>query len=163
VAEHVSARDGATFEAGVAQAMAAVLASPRFLFREEVPQAGSSDRFPPVDEFALASRLSYFLWSTMPDDELFRLSSEHQLRKNLPLQIKRRLADPRARELSRHFVGQWLQSRDIETILINARAVVARDAAPDPEADRRRARFRELNRKAPESLTEVEKKELTQV
>ena len=70
------------------------------------------------------------------------------------------LADPRSAEFVRHFVGQWLQARDIETVLINAPAVIARDEPPDPEADKRRARFRELNRKPPENLTEAEKKEL---
>ncbi len=152
LAERASAQEGRTFEAGIAQAMAAVLASPRFLFREEGIEPGSTDRYPLIDEYALASRLSYFLWSSMPDDELFRLAGEHQLRKNLSAQVERMLADPRSEEFARNFVGQWLQARDIETVVINAFAVVGRDAVPDPEADRRRARFRELNRK-PEDQT----------
>jgi hypothetical protein len=160
LAERASAQEGRTFEAGIAQALTAVLASPRFLFREEDLEPGSSERYPLIDEYALASRLSYFLWSTMPDDELFRLAREHQLRKVLSAQVKRMLADPRSEEFARNFVGQWLQARDIETVVINAFAVVGRDAAPDPEADRRRARFRELNRKSSDELTDQEKKEL---
>ena len=132
LAEAVSAQEGQTFEAGVAQAMAAVLTSPRFLFREEAAEPGSPGRYPLVDEYALASRLSYFLWSSMPDDELFRLAGEHKLRANLPAQVDRMLADPRSAEFVRNFVGQWLQARDIETVLINAPAVIARDAGARP-------------------------------
>ena len=73
-------RRGRPFEAGVAQAMAAVLTSPRFLFREEVAEPGAPGRYPLIDEYALASRLSYFLWSSMPDAELIRLAGEHKLR-----------------------------------------------------------------------------------
>ncbi len=160
LAERASAEKGQTFESGIAQALTAVLASPRFLFREEDIEPGSTDRYPLIDEYALASRLSYFLWSSMPDDELFRLARGHQLRKNLSVQVKRMLADPRSAEFARNFVGQWLQARDIETVVINAFAIVGRDMAPDPEADRRRTRFRELNRKPAEELTAAEKKEL---
>ena len=132
LAEAVSSREGQTFEAGVAQAMAAVLTSPRFLFREEAAEAGSTGRYPLVDEYALASRLSYFLWSSMPDAELFRLAGEHKLRANLQAQVERMLADPRSAEFIRNFVGQWLQARDIETVLINAPAVIVarRGAGP---------------------------------
>ena len=70
------------------------------------------------------------------------------------------LADPRSEEFVRNFVGQWLQARDIETVLDQRAAVIARDEPPDPEAERRRARFRELIRKPPEELTDAEKKEL---
>ncbi len=163
LAERASAQGGATFEAGIAQAITAILASPRFLFREEDSEPGSSERYPLIDEYALASRLSYFLWSSMPDDELFRLAGEHRLRKDLSAQVKRMLADPRSDEFVRNFVGQWLQARDIETVVINAFAVIGRDAAPDPEADRRRARFRELNGKPTDQLTDAEKKELETV
>jgi hypothetical protein len=160
LAEAVASEEGQTFEAGVAQALTAVLASPRFLFREEGIEPGSSDRHPLIDEYALASRLSYFLWSTMPDEELIRLASEHKLRENLRAQVSRMLADPRSGEFTRHFVGQWLQARDVDTVLINAFAVITRDQMPDPDAERRRARFRELNRKPPDELTDEEKAEL---
>ena len=119
--------------------MAAALASPMFLFREEGFLESSSDRYPLIDEYALASRLSYFLWSSMPDAELFRLAEEHTLRKNLSAQLKRMLADTRAGELTRNFVGQWLQARDIETVPIDAFAVIYRDQPSDPDAIRSRA------------------------
>ncbi|APW59097.1 DUF1592 domain-containing protein [Paludisphaera borealis] len=163
LAEREYSREGRTFEAGVAQAMAAVLASPMFLFREEGLEEGSSDRYPLIDEYALASRLSYFLWSSMPDAELFRLAEEHALRKNLAAQLKRMFADPRSREFVRHFVGQWLQARDVETVPINAFAVIHRDQPFDPEADRLRARLQELNRRFPETLTDEERKERNEV
>jgi Protein of unknown function (DUF1592)/Protein of unknown function (DUF1588)/Protein of unknown function (DUF1587)/Protein of unknown function (DUF1585)/Protein of unknown function (DUF1595) len=163
LAEREYSQEGRTFEAGIAQAMAAVLASPMFLFREEGLEESSSDRYPLIDEYALASRLSYFLWSSMPDAELFRLAEEHTLRKNLSTQLKRMLADPRSGEFIRHFVGQWLQARDIETVPINAFAVIYRDQPSDPDADRYRARLQELNRRFPDALTDKEKKELNEV
>jgi Protein of unknown function (DUF1592)/Protein of unknown function (DUF1588)/Protein of unknown function (DUF1587)/Protein of unknown function (DUF1585)/Protein of unknown function (DUF1595)/Planctomycete cytochrome C len=159
----VSTQEGQSFESGVAQAMTAILASPRFLFREESTASGSSEPYPQIDEYALAARLSYFLWSSMPDDELFRLAATNKLRENLHAQVTRMLADSRSEEFVRHFVGQWLQARDIETVQINAFAVISRDDVPDPEAEQRRARFRELSRKPPEKLTDLETKELEQI
>jgi hypothetical protein len=160
LAETVAARKGQTFESGVAQAMTAALTSPRFLFREESAEPGAAGPYPPIDEYALASRLSYFLWSSMPDAELFRLAGSNDLRKSLRAQVDRMLADPRSAEFVRNFVGQWLQARDIDSVLINARAVITRDEPPDPEAERLRSRFRALIRKPPEELTAAEKKEL---
>ncbi len=84
LAESTYSQEGKTFEAGIGQAMVAVLASPRFLFREEkVEKPTTGEKYSYVDEYALASRLSYFLWSSMPDDELLRLAEKHELRKNL--------------------------------------------------------------------------------
>lgn len=163
LAEKVAARPGQTFEAGVAQAMTAVLASPRFLFREEGTLPAPDGMHPYLDEYALASRLSYFLWSTMPDDELTRLAAAGQLRKSLPAQLKRMLADQRTDEFVRHFVGQWLQARDIESVEINARAVLTRDEPSDPKAQQRFQRFRELIRKPTESLSDQEKRELAEM
>jgi hypothetical protein len=121
---------GKTFEAGVAQAMMAVLASPRFIFRSEQAAAASSkETYPLVDEYSLASRLSYFLWSTLPDEELFDLAARGELRKNLEAQVKRMLADPRSEVMVNNFTGQWLQARDVEGIAINSEAVLARDRA----------------------------------
>ena len=160
LAESLYSHDAHTFEAGVASALTAILASPRFLFREEGIVEGAHGAHPLVDEYALASRLSYFLWSTMPDDELWRLAEEHRLRESLTAQVKRMLADQRSREFVRHFTGQWLQARDIDAVNINAFAVVSRDQKADPEMDQRRARFRELRTKSPESLTPEEKDEL---
>ncbi len=162
LAESIYRQENKTFEAGVAQGIVAILASPRFLFREEVPTpaANSPEQYPLIDEYALASRLSYFLWSSMPDDELFHLAAAGQLRANLAKQVERMLADPRSEQLVRNFVGQWLQSRDIESVPINASAVLSRENRPDPEAEKRRERFRELRRKEAEQLTDAEKAEL---
>jgi len=118
---------GATFEQGVARAMTAVLASPRFLYRVEAPGPKlAGETYPLVDEHALASRLSYFFWSTMPDEELIRLASRGELRKNLAAQVKRMLDDTRSQSLVRNFTGQWLQARDVETVPIDARVVQGR-------------------------------------
>ncbi len=139
LAEATYQQPGKTFEAGIGQAMTAVLASPRFLFREESAEplvAGQT--YPLVDEYALASRLSYFFWATMPDAELFRLAGEKTLRKNLDAQVSRMMADDRFQGFIRNFIGQWLQTRDIESVSIDARQVLAREAAADPEQEKRR-------------------------
>ena len=125
LARTVAAAPGGTFELGVSRAMMAVLASPRFLFRlEESDPVDAGARFPQIDEYSLASRLSYFLWSTMPDATLLALAQHGELRKNLPAQIDRMLRDPQAAALVRNFTGQWLQARDVEIVPINARAVL---------------------------------------
>jgi len=109
-----------------------VLSSPRFLFKLEAPAAHPLDaKVADVDEYSLASRLSYFLWSTMPDDELLGLAARGELRKQLPMQVKRMLADPRAENLARNFTGQWLQARDVEGIASNPREVIIRDAGEE--------------------------------
>ncbi|HEX7862092.1 MAG TPA: DUF1592 domain-containing protein [Verrucomicrobiae bacterium] len=129
---------GKNFEDGVRQAFLAVLASPRFLYRIEETTAPNS-QVAPLDEYALASRLSYFLWSTMPDDELFRLAKESKLRSNLRAQVNRMLADGRSQEFVENFTGQWLQVRDVEGIAINERAVAFRDSdLPKPPPGERR-------------------------
>jgi hypothetical protein len=128
IAEGVYSHEGSKFEEGIQRAMTAVLASPRFLFRiEEADPKATSDGHPLVDEFSLASRLSYFLWSSMPDDELIGLAQRGELRQNLDAQIKRMLKDDRSRALVQNFVGQWLQVRDVEGISINDQAVLARE------------------------------------
>jgi hypothetical protein len=163
LAESTYATEGQTFEAGIAKAMTVVLASPRFLFREEGTEPGAPGTHPLIDEYALASRLSYFLWSSMPDEELSRLAAAKQLRKNLKAQVDRMLADPRSSEFVRQFTGQWLQARDIESVEINARAVIMREEKPDPKMEQRRTRFRELVRKPQDDLTDEEKKELAEL
>ncbi len=131
LAERVYAQPGETFEAGIAHAMIAVLASPRFIFRMEdnLKNSGSA-AWALVDEYTLASRLSYFLWSSMPDPELLDLAAKDQLRKNLPAQVKRMLSDSRSESLAQNFTGQWLEARDVEALAIDARAVFAREADP---------------------------------
>ena len=139
LAEEVYGQAGKTFEQGVARAMVAVLASPRFIFRIEGDLADDSKLpFAQVDDYSLASRLSYFLWSTMPDDELFNLAERGELHKNLPAQLTRMLADARAEALVENFTGQWLEARDIEGIQIDSRAVLFREL--DPKSDE----FREI-------------------
>jgi hypothetical protein len=155
-----AAKPGKTFEAGIAQAMLVILASPRFLFREEKVEPSATDLHPLLDEYSLASRLSYFLWSSMPDEELFRLAGQHKLRANLDAQVTRMLSDKRSGELVRNFTGQWLQTRNIETAIVNAAAVLSKDEPLDPAAQKKRERFRQLFRKPPEQLTNAEKKEL---
>ncbi len=113
------------FEKGLAEALTAVLASPRFLFRAELqPEPDNHGRVAPIDEFALASRLSYFLWSSLPDEELFELARAGKLREQLRPQIDRLLADDKAQRFVRNFVGQWLRSRDVETINVDARRIL---------------------------------------
>jgi hypothetical protein len=132
IAESTAATPGRTLPQAAAQAMIAVIASPRFLFRIESvePSESGRSRSQPIDEYALASRLSYFLWSTMPDDELFDLAERRELRKNLPAQIQRMLADARSDELVKNFTGQWLEARDIEHFPIQGRAILRQDGHP---------------------------------
>jgi hypothetical protein len=163
LAESIYSQPGATFEAGVAQAMAAVLASPRFLFREEGFEVDLEGKYPLVDEYALASRLSYFLWSSMPDDELFRLASEGKLRENLEAQFERMLSDRKSATFVEQFAGQWLRSRDVPNAIVDARAVMSRQAPPDNDFENLRRRFRRLSRRDPETLTDEERRELRRV
>jgi mono/diheme cytochrome c family protein len=161
--EATADKPGQTFEGGISQAMTVILASPRFLYREEGMVANSTDRYPLLDEYALATRMSYFLWSSLPDEELFRLAAENKLRQNLSAQIDRMLADKRAGEFVRNFSGQWLQARNIDNANVNAFAVLAKDQPADPRADEKRARLRELARKPADTLTEAEKKDLEEL
>ena len=159
IAETTYAQPGKKFEDGIAQAIVPVLASPRFLFRVEDVEPASEKDFALVDEHALAARLSYFLWSTMPDEELFRLADRGELRKNFGAQVKRMLADKRSDALVQNFVGQWLQTRDVEGIDINSRIVLARDSGEERDFQRLRQRREELDAipdelKTPEELAE---------
>ncbi len=110
-------KQGENFEASVKLSLTAVLVSPHFLFRGELqPEPDNPARVYPVNEWALASRLSYFLWSSMPDEELFSLAAKNRLRKNLGAQVKRMLLDPKAKALTDNFAGQWLQLRLLDLI-----------------------------------------------
>ena len=108
--------DGAKWEAGIQQAIKVILCSPKFLFRLELDDRPQRPDPYPIDAFQLASRLSYFLWSSMPDDELFELAAKNQLTVNLEAQVKRMLADPKATELARDFGSQWLQIQRLATV-----------------------------------------------
>jgi hypothetical protein len=151
LAESAYTQPGKTFEQGIAHAMAAVLASPRFLYRLEAPGAGSGG-FADVDEYSLASRLSYFLWSTTPDAELLALAARGELRANLGAQVKRMLADPRIENLSRNFTGQWLQARDVEGIASNPFEIIMRDAGEEKLRERLFAAFRAQDEKTANEL-----------
>lgn len=108
--------EGRSFEEGVRHGLEAMLVSPAFLFREEPqPEPDNAERIHPINEHALASRLSYFLWSTMPDERLMKLADEGRLREQLDAEIDRLLDSNRSRALIENFVGQWLQLRDLES------------------------------------------------
>jgi hypothetical protein len=107
LAEHES------FETAVRVGLSAILMSRRFLFLDEKPGR--------LDDFALASRLSYFLWSSMPDDELLSLAEQNKLGDPAALrgQVERMLQSPKAEAFTRNFCGQWLGLRDIDATAPN--------------------------------------------
>jgi hypothetical protein len=115
-------RRGADSRTATLAAAKAVLVSPNFLFRIEKDPPGQTPAA--IDDHALASRLSYFLWASMPDATLFALADAGRLSqpKVLEAQVMRMLADPKARALSEQFVGQWLGIRTLGSV-----------AAPDPQ------------------------------
>jgi mono/diheme cytochrome c family protein len=107
-------KNGDKFERGIQVAMQAILVSPHFLFRVELDTRPGAPRL--LNDLELASRLSYFLWSSMPDDELLDLATRGQLRagKNLDLQVARMLKDSKSKEFVENFAGQWLQTRNLK-------------------------------------------------
>src|SRR5262249_28888639 len=107
---------GDKWEAAVRLAMQAVLVSPKFLFRVELDDRPDEARPHPIDEFQLASRLSYFLWSSMPDQELFDLAAVGRLTVSLGEQVRRMLKDPKAVALVDNFALQWLQLRRLAMV-----------------------------------------------
>jgi hypothetical protein len=123
-------RQGASFEAGIQRTLEAVLVDPEFLFRVEREPAtakpGSTFR---VSDLELASRLSFFLWSSVPDEDLLRVAAAGQLRTPAALerQVTRMLRDPKAKAMRANFFGQWLWLRNL------ARATP--DAKEFPEFD----------------------------
>lgn len=109
-------KQGDSFEEGVATALQAILVAPQFLYRIEKDPAGGGAA--PISGYELASRLSYFLWSSTPDEELLRVAGQGRLRdpQTLRAQVQRMLRDERAFALVENFAGQWLQFRNIEVI-----------------------------------------------
>jgi hypothetical protein len=108
--------EGATFEESVAAAVQAVLVSPHFLFRIEQGDAAREEQgVRPLTDFELAARLSYFLWSSTPDDELLRVAEAGELRNPavLEAQARRMLRSRKAKELAENFALQWLQVKNI--------------------------------------------------
>ena len=126
-----SARDqGAAEEGAFRTALTAILVSPHFLFRVELDEnAETSEGIRKLNDFELASRLSYFLWSSMPDEELFRLARAGSLREPdvLRSQVRRMLQHRNARTLTSNFAGQWLQLRSLADMTPNPRAFPAFD------------------------------------
>jgi hypothetical protein len=108
------------FEAGIAMALRGVLASPGFLLRVEgEPVNAPPDSTYRIGDFELASRLSFFLWSSIPDDELLDLAERGRLKDPVVLeqQVRRMLADSRSKALVENFAGQWLYLRNIQSVL----------------------------------------------
>ena len=108
-----------SFERGVEKAVEALLVSPNFLFRIEKDPAGIAPATPyRVSDIELASRLSFFLWSSIPDEELFRLAEQGRLHDPavLEAQVRRMLADRRSRALVENFAGQWLHLRNVAKV-----------------------------------------------
>jgi mono/diheme cytochrome c family protein len=115
-------REG-TFETGIQLALQRMLASPMFVFRfERDPANVAPGAIYAVDDFELASQLSFFLWSSIPDDELLAAAGQGRLK--IPSvreqQVRRMLADPRSRALVSNFAGQWLQLRNLKSIVPNS-------------------------------------------
>jgi mono/diheme cytochrome c family protein len=110
-----AAKRGEPFEGSVKFALKAVLVSPHFLFRVEKDRPGTEPYL--IGDYELASRLSYFLWASMPDDELFKLAGQKRLRdpQVLDAQIRRMIQSPKSAALADSFAGQWLRVRDLYT------------------------------------------------
>jgi hypothetical protein len=113
----VAVSQGEPWEQALRLPMKAVLCSPHFLFRIEDDPA-DPEGVRPLDDWEYATRLSYFLWSSMPDEELFRLAEKNELREPgvLDAQVRRMLRDPKAHALTENFAGQWLQLRNLKTV-----------------------------------------------
>ena len=115
-----SGRERGGFENGIRLALQRILVSPDFLFRVEIDPAGApAGSAYRVSDVELASRLSFFLWSSIPDDELLGMAERNKLRERAVLerQVARMLADPRANTLVSNFVAQWLYLRNVEAVL----------------------------------------------
>lgn len=106
--------DGSNWEAAMQKVVQAVLCSPKFLFRVELDDRPTDEKPRPIDSFHLASRLSYFLWSSMPDDELLDLAEKGKLRASLKSQVVRMLSDEKASAFVSSFARQWLQIGRLE-------------------------------------------------
>jgi mono/diheme cytochrome c family protein len=129
-------RQKGTFETGIQLVLRRLLASPTFVFRAEGDPRNRDGR---INDLELASRLSFFLWSSIPDDTLIDLASRDRLHEPAVLeeQTRRMLADPRANAMPENFAGQWLHLRNLEGIHPNT------DEFPDFDNDLRLAFTRE--------------------
>jgi hypothetical protein len=132
-----ASKDTGGFDAGIRTALQRILASPQFIFRiERDPAPGPARR---VGDYELASRLSFFLWSTIPDDRLLQLAGAGKLSQPavLEAEVRRMLADPRSRALVDNFAGQWLRIRNLSIVSPNS------DLFPDFDDNLRQAFRRE--------------------
>jgi hypothetical protein len=130
------------FERGVELALRAVLVSPKFIFRVERDPVGVPAGTPfPISDLELASKLSFFLWSSIPDDELVDVAANGRLRRPgvLDAQVRRMLADPRAGALVTGFAAQWLHVRNLKSTTPD------KNAFPDFDDNLRRAFEREMD------------------
>ena len=112
------AKEAGGFEAGIGSALSAVLVSPEFLFRiERDPADVAPETTYPISDVELASRLSFFLWSSIPDEELLGIAQRGELHrpKVLESQVRRMLADRRSSSLVENFAAQWLHLRNLES------------------------------------------------
>ena len=151
LARRIDEEPGKRFEHGIRHAVTAMLASPRFLMRLEVqPDPNDPNRIELLDEYALASRLSYFLWLSAPDAKLLELAGKKELRKNLRSEINRLLGDKKSERFIESFVGQWLQARDVETVFVDERA-----ALREPSLTKARRAFSGNLRRAMRMETEM--------
>jgi hypothetical protein len=117
-------RQEGDFESGIQQALARVLVAPRFIYRiEDEPATVGTGAAYRISDTELASRLSFFLWSSIPDDELLDLAAKNQLRSPAVLrqQVARMMADPRSAALVRNFTGQWLYLRELANVQTEAK------------------------------------------
>ena len=116
-------RRGGTFETGIEAALQRILAAPKFTFRVErdLPNVAPGTPYR-ISDVELASRLSFFLWSSIPDDELLKVAEAGKLKDPavLEAQVRRMLADERARALVDNFAGQWLQLRNVRNVQPNS-------------------------------------------
>lgn len=118
------AREEDGFEAGIESALSSILVSPEFLFRiEEDPPGVAPGTAYKVPDLQLASRLSFLLWSSIPDDELIGIAERGELSRPevLAAQTRRMLADPRARSLTSNFADQWLYLRNLDSLTPDSR------------------------------------------
>jgi mono/diheme cytochrome c family protein len=117
-------REGADFETGIQHALARILVAPKFVFRTEAEPAGATGRTYAISDLALASRLSFFLWSSIPDEPLLDLAERGRLSNKAVLaqQVARMLKDPKSDALVRNFSGQWLYLRELANVQSEARS-----------------------------------------
>ncbi len=133
-------RRSGSFEAGIEAALVRILAAPRFVFRVERDPASVAPGTPyKLNDVELASRLSFFLWSSIPDDELLAVAEQGKLKDPavFEAQVRRMLADPKSQAIVDNFAGQWLQLRNVRNVQPNS------DLFPDFDDNLRRAFKRE--------------------